>query len=244
MLNSCIAGSCTTPNALLQAAADLFEKAVTLDPTDDRSWLQWGLLERRRRQHEAAARCFAQGVRVAPRNPYLWQVSNARQHLTHCDMTHSLKLAAPARLRWRTPEIWPPQLPCHVFQLYGATLFGLGRANEGRAAFRDGVHANPSSATLLLAWALAEEGSGIPEGAEAALGIYAQVHGAPGPCCPSICPSHPLDSPCLPCPHEQGAALPEQHTPLLVAYLRLAQQMGRAETVAAVQWQLEAASER
>lgn len=35
---------------------------------------QWGLLERRRGQLDAAARCFARGVKAAPRNPYLWQV--------------------------------------------------------------------------------------------------------------------------------------------------------------------------
>lgn len=38
--------------------------------------VQWGLLERRRGLPDAAAKCFAKGVKAAPRNPYLWQVGS------------------------------------------------------------------------------------------------------------------------------------------------------------------------
>lgn len=35
-----------------QEASKLFAKAVEADPADDRTWLQWALLERRRRKWE------------------------------------------------------------------------------------------------------------------------------------------------------------------------------------------------
>ena len=59
----------------LQRSAALFCKASQADPRDDRTWLQWGLLERRRKRPDAALRCFAQGTKASPRNPYLWQAS-------------------------------------------------------------------------------------------------------------------------------------------------------------------------
>lgn len=69
------------PQALLnlslplpQRSAELFERAAKAEPRDDRTWLQWGLLERRRGRPEAALACFERGVKASPRNPYLWQV--------------------------------------------------------------------------------------------------------------------------------------------------------------------------
>ena len=57
-----------------QRSAALYAWAAKADPRDDRTWLQWGLLERRRGRAEAALYCFSQGIKVSPRNPYLWQV--------------------------------------------------------------------------------------------------------------------------------------------------------------------------
>lgn len=57
-----------------QAAAALFAGAAELDANDERTWLPFGLLERRRGNWEAARACFRKGVECAPRNPYIYQV--------------------------------------------------------------------------------------------------------------------------------------------------------------------------
>ena len=49
-----------------------------MNPNDERTWLQYGLLERRRGQLPSARECFAHGIQAAPHNPYMYQV---RQHL-------------------------------------------------------------------------------------------------------------------------------------------------------------------
>jgi tetratricopeptide (TPR) repeat protein len=54
------------------AAAALFRAAVAADPRDYKTWLAWGVLERRRRNFEAAAECFAAAARAAPGNPHVW----------------------------------------------------------------------------------------------------------------------------------------------------------------------------
>lgn len=56
------------------AAAALFRRAARAGPRDYKTWLAWGVLERRRRHWEAAAECFAAGVGVAPSNPHIWWV--------------------------------------------------------------------------------------------------------------------------------------------------------------------------
>jgi tetratricopeptide (TPR) repeat protein len=58
----------------VQEAAALFKEAVALNAGDDHTWLQYGLLERRRGQWESARTCFRKGLEVAPGNPYLYQV--------------------------------------------------------------------------------------------------------------------------------------------------------------------------
>jgi hypothetical protein len=63
---------------LPQRSSQLYSRASQADPRDDRTWLQWGLLERRRARPAAALRCFAEGTKAAPRNPYMWQARALR----------------------------------------------------------------------------------------------------------------------------------------------------------------------
>ena len=60
-----------------QRSAELYRLAAKADPRDERTWLQWGLLERRRQRPEAALHAFAQGAKAAPHNPYIWQARPA-----------------------------------------------------------------------------------------------------------------------------------------------------------------------
>lgn len=39
---------------------------------DYKTWLAWGVLERRRRNVDAARECFAHAARIAPTNPHIW----------------------------------------------------------------------------------------------------------------------------------------------------------------------------
>ena len=57
-----------------QEAAELYRKASVGNPNDERTWLQYGLLERRRGQLASARTCFQRGIEAAPHNPYLYQV--------------------------------------------------------------------------------------------------------------------------------------------------------------------------
>ncbi len=59
---------------LLQEAAALYKRAAELNPNDERTWLQFGLLERRREQLPSARDCFRRGIQAAPHNPYTYQV--------------------------------------------------------------------------------------------------------------------------------------------------------------------------
>ena len=62
---------------LLQEAAQLYRRATAADPNNERTWLQLGLLERRRGQSAAAKECFKRGIQAAPHNPYMYQASTA-----------------------------------------------------------------------------------------------------------------------------------------------------------------------
>ena len=61
-------------SVVLQEAAALYERAAALNPNDERTWLQYGLLERRRSQIPSARFCFTKGIQAAPHNPYMYQV--------------------------------------------------------------------------------------------------------------------------------------------------------------------------
>ena len=58
----------------LQASSKLYEEAASHDPRDERTWLQWSLLEKRRKNHDKAIKCVQAGLGVSPLNPFLWQV--------------------------------------------------------------------------------------------------------------------------------------------------------------------------
>lgn len=60
--------------AHLQEAAALYKRAAEMNPNDERTWLQYGLLERRRGQLPSARVCFTKGIQAAPHNPYMYQV--------------------------------------------------------------------------------------------------------------------------------------------------------------------------
>ena len=62
---------------VLQEAAKLYQRATSADPNNERTWLQLGLLERRRGQAAAARECFRRGVQAAPHNPYMYQAGTA-----------------------------------------------------------------------------------------------------------------------------------------------------------------------
>ena len=62
---------------LLQEAAKLYQRATAADPNNERTWLQLGLLERRRGQSAAARECFRRGTQAAPHNPYMYQAGTA-----------------------------------------------------------------------------------------------------------------------------------------------------------------------
>ncbi len=62
---------------LLQEAAKLYQRATAADPNNERTWLQLGLLERRRGQSAAARECFRRGIQAAPHNPYMYQAGTA-----------------------------------------------------------------------------------------------------------------------------------------------------------------------
>ena len=57
-----------------QEAAELYRMASVGNPNDERTWLQYGLLERRRGQLASARTCFQRGIQAAPHNPYMYQV--------------------------------------------------------------------------------------------------------------------------------------------------------------------------
>ncbi len=132
-----------SPPACLQRSAQLYASAAKADPRDDRTWLQWGLLERRRGQLEAAERCFERGVKASPRNPYLWQVGLGRNRAGHA---HGPRPPLLAR-SWCLPHgcvhaLFPWLLPP---QVYGVLLFQQGRDQEARQVLRQGVSFNPSN---------------------------------------------------------------------------------------------------
>ena len=58
----------------MQEAASLYKAAAAMNLNDERTWLQYGLLERRRGQLPSARDCFAKGIQAAPHNPYMYQV--------------------------------------------------------------------------------------------------------------------------------------------------------------------------
>ncbi len=57
-----------------QESAELFEDASAQNANDERTWLQYGLLERRRGEWDSARACFRRGIECAPCNPYIYQV--------------------------------------------------------------------------------------------------------------------------------------------------------------------------
>ena len=57
----------------LQEAAQLYQRASAADPNNERTWLQLGLLERRRGRSAAARECFRRGIQAAPHNPHTYQ---------------------------------------------------------------------------------------------------------------------------------------------------------------------------
>ncbi len=58
----------------MQEAAALYKSAAASNPNDERTWLQYGLLERRRGELDSARVCFTKGIQAAPHNPYMYQV--------------------------------------------------------------------------------------------------------------------------------------------------------------------------
>lgn len=54
-------------------ACELFSMSAKLNPRDERTWLQWAQLERRRNKN-TALECVRAGVNVSPLNPFLWQL--------------------------------------------------------------------------------------------------------------------------------------------------------------------------
>ena len=54
-------------------ASELFSMSAKLNPRDERTWLQWAQLERRRNKN-TALECARAGVNVSPLNPFLWQL--------------------------------------------------------------------------------------------------------------------------------------------------------------------------
>ncbi len=54
-------------------ACDLFSMSAKRNPRDERTWLQWAQLERRRNKN-TALECVRAGVNVSPLNPFLWQL--------------------------------------------------------------------------------------------------------------------------------------------------------------------------
>ncbi len=57
----------------VQRASGLFSASAKLNPRDERTWLQWAQLERRRNK-DTALECVRAGVNVSPLNPFLWQL--------------------------------------------------------------------------------------------------------------------------------------------------------------------------
>ena len=55
----------------------MYQRATAADPNNERTWLQYGLLERRRGHAAAAKECFERGIKAAPHNPYMYQASTA-----------------------------------------------------------------------------------------------------------------------------------------------------------------------
>jgi tetratricopeptide (TPR) repeat protein len=57
----------------LQEAAALFQGSVSRDSNDERSWLQSGLLQRRKGDFAGARECFRRGAQAGPRNALIHQ---------------------------------------------------------------------------------------------------------------------------------------------------------------------------
>lgn len=86
------AGNSRLPNASLvvvaQRAAELLRQSTSLDRSDEKTWLHWGLLERRRGNWQAARTCFKNGSELIPHNADIHQVCQALTPavwLTPCD---------------------------------------------------------------------------------------------------------------------------------------------------------------
>ena len=60
-------------NGNVPKASELFSISAKLNPRDERTWLQWAQLERRRNKN-TALECVRAGVNVSPLNPFLWQL--------------------------------------------------------------------------------------------------------------------------------------------------------------------------
>jgi tetratricopeptide (TPR) repeat protein len=54
-------------------ASELFSASAKSNPRDERTWLQWAQLERRRNKTKALE-CVRAGIHVSPLNPFLWQL--------------------------------------------------------------------------------------------------------------------------------------------------------------------------
>lgn len=62
----------------MQEARRLFRLSLRANPSDSRTLLQCGMLERRRRDWEAARKLFKRGVRLTEFNQFMYQASAAR----------------------------------------------------------------------------------------------------------------------------------------------------------------------
>eukprot|EP00887_Chlorella_sp_A99_P008038 scaffold12.g8038.t1 len=197
-----------------------------------RYYRSWAALEKRAGQLQAAADLFRKAVMASPTDDRSWLQWGLLERRRGRPDAAARCFAEGVRVAPRNPYIWQVAAINHTppmklqLQVYGALLFRQGKPKEGRALFREGVRANPSSPQLLLEWALAEEAAGQ---AEAAAGIYEQARRPRGRRAGSTRQG------------VLGAALPEVHAPLLSAYLRLAESLGREELAARLRARLEQA---
>lgn len=68
---------------IVQQAAELLRQSTSLDRSDEKTWLHWGLVERRRGNWQAARTCFKNGSELIPHNADIHQVQCARMYLKY-----------------------------------------------------------------------------------------------------------------------------------------------------------------